>query len=117
MDEVFFILKSTLQRALTFTNEDALAAVLNHVMATVEGNYRLYLAKQLDRYRESTSKMVASALLGQLGADSFSSSISSTFSSMKKVTPGGSSSNTDEQVSALAGAQVKAALACFLRCS
>lgn len=30
------------QRALAFNNEDALAAVLNHVMSTVEGDFRLY---------------------------------------------------------------------------
>jgi hypothetical protein len=57
VDEVFFILKTTLRRALSFTNEDALAAILNHVMSIIEGDFRLYLAKRLDKCAIAPAKL------------------------------------------------------------
>jgi hypothetical protein len=53
VDEVFYVLQTTLRRAMAFANESALAAVLNHVMAVVEDEYRRYLARRLEAGRES----------------------------------------------------------------
>eukprot|EP01047_Picozoa_sp_COSAG01_P020881 COSAG01_NODE_1195_length_11304_cov_118.555823_4_plen_244_part_00 len=54
VDEVFYVLQTTLRRAMAFANESALAAVLNHVMAVVEDEYRRYLARRLEAGRESS---------------------------------------------------------------
>lgn len=66
VDEVFYVLQSALRRALAFANEDAASAVINHVMGTVEGDYKGYLEDQLEYHRETTLSAVGDTL-GSLG--------------------------------------------------
>ena len=66
VDEVFFVLQTALRRAVAFANEDAAAAVINHAMATLEGEYTSYLAEQLEYHRSTTLSAVGETL-GSIG--------------------------------------------------
>lgn len=66
VDEVFFVLQTALRRAVAFANEDAAAAVISHAMATLEGEYKSYLAEQLEYHRSTTLSAVGETL-GSIG--------------------------------------------------
>ena len=62
VDEVFFVLQQALRRAISFANEDAVSAVLNHVMSVVEGDYVGYLGEMIDLHRETLLSSVGDTL-------------------------------------------------------
>lgn len=72
VDEVFFVLQAALRRAVAFANEDAAAAVINHVMGTLEGEYKGYLEEQLEYHRETTLSAVGDTLGLALGVGGIS---------------------------------------------